>query len=136
MLDAWSEVERITAVERGTEPSLFAEVECVTTFFAEAEKREHQCADHGSKDTRQEQCSGPSTDQTLRLVEPEYKCGHDAAREQHRRRERLGTDPQRPLSFDLLTTLSSMVMRRFFDFASRMTFCSAGLSSPSNAGTS
>src|SRR6185312_11973299 len=144
------EVERLAAVvaERDAPPLAADEVrlvrspvrarrrpaEVVTARLAEAPEAEHERADDDREAADEQERAPAAALEALGREHAEAGRGDDAGGEQRQRHQGLGADHGSTLA--RLTSLSSMVMRRFFDLASRTAACSAALSVPENAGTS
>src|SRR5262249_7424730 len=96
---------------------------------------EGQRADDGTEAAHQEQGREAAHREPLGSQHTEHAGRQQRDREQEQRDERFGSD-QGLLSLARLTSLSSIVMRRFFDLASRIAVCSAELRTPKKDGTS
>src|SRR6185295_17377845 len=111
------------------------EAEDVVALLAEAPIADHQRPDQRREEPDQEQRARPVGEEPLRGEHSAPQRPEDPRDRQREGHQALGAD-QRLASRTRLSSLSSMVIRRFFDFASRTAPCSAGVKLSPNAGTS
>src|SRR5262249_46339472 len=123
---------RLARVPRGR---LGGPAEVVTALLAEAPESVHERAHDDAEAPHHEERAGAPLDERFRRKAPERERRSHDAHEEAQVRQRLGAD-HGALAAVRLTSLSSMMMRRFFAFASAIALSSAGVSVPLKAGTS